>query len=53
MTRREALYAALLAIALLTAGLTWRFGFYGLVGPGAAVLIGLLFVPLREDNDNG
>lgn len=52
MTRREALYAALLAIALLTAGLTWRFGYYGLIGPGAVMLVGLLFMPIREDDDD-
>lgn len=53
MTRREALYAALLAILMLSAGLTWRFGWYGLVGPSTAVLAGLLFVTIREDDSDG
>lgn len=51
MTRREALYAALLALLLVTAGLTWQFGWYGLTGPGVAVLACLPFVTIREDED--
>jgi hypothetical protein len=53
MTRREALWAALLAVAMLAAGLTWRYGWYGLSGPAAAVLVALPFVTIREDGDDG
>lgn len=51
MTRREALYATLVAFILVAAGLTWRFGWYGLVGPGVVILTALPFVTIREDED--
>lgn len=41
MTRREALMVVLAGIAMITAGLTWMFGPYGLIGVGAALVIGV------------
>lgn len=53
MTKREALYAALLAVLMLSAGLTWRYGWYGLSGPGVAILVALPFTSIGEDDDDG
>ena len=41
MTRREALMVVLAGLAMITAGLTWMFGPYGLIGVGVAVVIGV------------
>ncbi|MFE6223018.1 hypothetical protein [Streptomyces sp. NPDC057854] len=51
MTTREALCAILMSILLLTAGFSWLFGPYGLIGGGAAVLVTTLFTDKREDDD--
>jgi hypothetical protein len=40
----------LLAVAMIAAGLTWIFGPWGLVGTGAAILIGVpLLIDEREE----
>jgi len=44
MTRREALAAVLISVAMIAAGLTWMFGPWGLIGTGAVVLAGVLTV---------
>lgn len=44
MRRREAVAALSAAFALMVVGLTWLFGPYGLVGPGAALALAVLFV---------
>lgn len=41
VTRREALMVVLAGIAMITAGLTWMFGPYGLIGTGAALVVGV------------
>lgn len=43
MKRHEALIALLLGIALVTAGVTWKFGPYGLAGAGLFILVSLMF----------
>jgi uncharacterized membrane protein len=49
MKRIEAVIAAAVAYFMLSAGLVWRFGFYGLVGPAVALLIcTILFADLKE-----
>jgi hypothetical protein len=52
MTRREALYAALLAFLMVAGGLTWQYGWYGVSGSGAVVLVALPFMTIREDDDD-
>lgn len=42
MKRHEAVIATALAFLMVSAGLTWRFGFYGLIVPGALLLLTLL-----------
>lgn len=44
MTRGEALIAVAMAILLVTAGLTWLFGPYGLIGCGAVLLVAVLVI---------
>ena len=44
MKRIEALALAVACFFMVTAGLTWKFGYYGLVGSGAVTLVLLLFV---------
>lgn len=41
MTRREALMVVLAGIAMITAGLTWVFGPYGLIGMGLVLVVGV------------
>jgi len=41
VTRREALLVVLAGIAMITAGLTWMFGPWGLIGPGIFLAVGL------------
>lgn len=50
MKRHEALALAVACFLMLTAGLTWKFGTYGLIGPSAVALVLLLFVD-TEKND--
>lgn len=52
MNRREALFFTLVSISLIAAGLTWRFGFYGLVATGGLMLVGTM-LSAREDADDG
>lgn len=50
MTRRECLIFIFCAVAMIAAGLTWLYGPWGLVGTGAAVLIGVpLLINEREE----
>lgn len=44
----------LVAVAMIAAGLTWIFGPWGLVGTGAAILVGvpLLINEREEDKPN-
>lgn len=42
MKRLEAVIAVAVAFLMVSAGLVWQFGPYGLVGPGAAAMIALL-----------
>jgi hypothetical protein len=49
MTRREALAAAACAIALLTAGLVWLTGPWGLLVSSVLVGVLLLLVDVREE----
>ncbi|WP_432112860.1 hypothetical protein [Streptomyces sp. S1] len=51
MTTREALCAILISILLVTAGLVWLLGPYGLIGGGVAVLLMTLFTDKKEDAD--
>lgn len=44
MKRVEALVLAVACFLMVSAGLTWEFGPYGLVGSGVAVLVLLVFV---------
>lgn len=44
MKRHEALALAVACFFMLTAGLTWKFGDYGLIGPSAVALVLLLFI---------
>ena len=51
MTRREMLIFMLVSVAMIAAGLTWIFGPWGLIGTGAAVLVGVpLLVNEREED---
>lgn len=50
MRRREAVVALCFALAAVTAGLTWLFGPYGLIGIGVLVAVAVLFVvDVKED----
>ena len=51
LTNREALLALFVAILLLTAGFTWLYGAFGLLGGGATVVLVTLFTDKREDDD--
>lgn len=42
MKRIEAVIAVAVAFFMVSAGLVWQFGPYGLVGPGAVALIALI-----------
>jgi hypothetical protein len=44
VSRREAQFALLIALALVTAGTVWMFGPYGLVGGGLLLAVLVLFV---------
>jgi len=48
LKRLEAVIAAAVAYFMMSAGLVWKFGFYGLVGPAVALLIALIFVDIKE-----
>lgn len=49
MNARYGLALLVFAVSLIAAGLTMRFGWLGLVGPGVAVLLGtLLFVDFED-----
>jgi predicted PurR-regulated permease PerM len=49
VTRREALYGLLLAVALLTAGLTWLLGPYGLIIGGVAIGAAVLLLDEKPE----
>lgn len=51
MTTREALCAIFMAILIVTAGLVWLLGPYGLIGGGLAVLLVTLLTDKKEDDD--
>lgn len=51
MTRRESLAVLILAVLMVSAGLTWRFGWYGLVGPGVAVFLMALFTEHANEKE--
>lgn len=51
MTRREALIGLLIAIAMISAGLTWRYGPWGLAGTGIAVLITTTLIMNEREDD--
>lgn len=48
MTHHQALALAAAGLALLSAGVTWLFGPYGLIGSGVAILAMALLIPRRE-----
>lgn len=49
VTKREALTVLAVAYVLITAGLVWLFGPYGLIGAGAALAAVALFgIDVRE-----
>lgn len=48
MKRLEAVVAVAAAFLMVSAGLVWKFGPYGLIGPGAALLLALIFVDVKE-----
>jgi hypothetical protein len=48
MTKLLALIIATVATALVTAGATWQFGPYGLMGAGVAVFIALFVFDIEE-----
>lgn len=48
MKRLEAVIAWAMAYLMGSAGLVWKFGFYGLVGPAAALMIALVFIDIKE-----
>lgn len=50
MTHKEQIVGFAISLALLTAGLTWLFGAYGLIGPGVVLLLLTLLVNEREDD---
>ena len=49
MKRQEVLAMFVMAFLMLTAGLTWRFGWLGLACPPVVMIIGLSFVKVRSD----
>jgi hypothetical protein len=49
MKRLEALALAVACFLMVTAGLTWKFGAYGLMGPAVVALVFLLFVDVDRD----
>jgi hypothetical protein len=44
MRRVEAVALLAVAVLMLAAGLTWRFGAWGLIGAGAALTVAVLVV---------
>lgn len=48
MKRLEAVIAWAVAFFMVSAGLTWKFGSYGLGGAGIALLIALCFIDVKE-----
>ena len=52
VTKREALTVLAVAWALITAGLVWLFGPYGLMGSGAALAAVVLFgIDVKERHE--
>lgn len=51
MTSREVFYFLLLAIAVLTSGLVWLFGPYGLICGGVVIAALTLTADEKEDDD--
>lgn len=49
MKRFEALALAVACFLMVTAGLTWKFGAYGLIGPSAIALVLLLFLDTDKE----
>lgn len=49
MKRLEALALAVACFLIVTAGLTWKFGPYGLIGSGAVALVLLVFVDTDKE----
>jgi hypothetical protein len=48
MTQRQAFALLLLGITLVTAALTWKFGWIGLLTPGSVVLLYSLIVDQKD-----
>ena len=48
MNKLIAVITAAVAFSLLTAGFTWRFGSYGLMGAGAALVAVLFLLDIKE-----
>lgn len=48
MSRYEVLFVALLGYLLLTAGVVWKFGEYGLMGAGVVLLALVNFIHVKE-----
>lgn len=48
LERREALVALVAALLMICAGLTWRFGAYGLVGSGVLIIGAVALLPAKD-----
>lgn len=48
MKRIEALIGIVVAYTMITAGVVWQFGPWGLVGSGAVAMIVLAFFEIKE-----
>lgn len=48
MKQRELLLIVLLGYLMLTAGLVWKFGEYGLIGAGAGLAIAPFLTNVKE-----
>lgn len=51
MTRRECVIVLVMAVAMIAAGLTMLYGPWGLIGTGAAVVIGVLVLVNEREED--
>jgi hypothetical protein len=49
MKRHELLALIAVSIALLVTGVTWWFGYYGLIGSGAVLLLSTFFIKREEE----
>jgi hypothetical protein len=49
VTRHELLLALLLGYLMLAAGVTWKFGEYGLIGAGVVLLVLANVVKVRDE----